>query len=338
MATELSVGDYLWRLALCALYITISGCVIRFNKHLMAKERFPYSMVLTAIHMMCAMTLCALLYAVRPALFPSMEKSKGQRQRVLLWFLPISAAFAISLFASNQAYIYCSVSFLQFMKEGNVILSFLMSCAVGLQVMNRLRMAVIIWIMVGSSLAVSGELHFVLIGFVFQLVAQVAECSRAVMGEHVMSDGPGGLKLDPLSYTFFVSPMCLLVLLVGTYVMWVPEILDRLAIWWPLLVPNALLAFSLNLVVAAMIKETSAVGFILAGVVKDIAVVLVSSLFMGEVVTPMQATSFTVALVGIFFWSYMKVVPESPTVRFAETLLGSHRKSKVPDETTPLQP
>ncbi len=42
---------------------------------------------------------------------------------------------------------------------------FFLSCAVGLQSMDRMKFAVIVWIVGGTLLAVGGEMHFVMIGF-----------------------------------------------------------------------------------------------------------------------------------------------------------------------------
>merc|ERR1719454_1832481 len=101
-----------------------------------------------------------------------MEKTAGQRLQLLKYFIPLGAFFAIGLFASNQAYLYCSVAFLQFMKEANVVLVFTLSCFVGMQMATRSKVAVLLWILLGSTLAVQGEMKFVLIGFVIQAISQ----------------------------------------------------------------------------------------------------------------------------------------------------------------------
>mmetsp|Transcript_66030 Transcript_66030/g.214791 ORF Transcript_66030/g.214791 Transcript_66030/m.214791 type:complete len:349 (-) Transcript_66030:123-1169(-) len=332
----MSALDIVKRVSLCLAYIVVSASLIRFNKFLMNKDRFPYSMCLTSCHMSMSFSLCLVLYLVKPGAFPGVANSEGKKLLVLKWMAPIGVAFAVSLYTSNQAYIYCSVTFLQFMKEGNVIIAFLLSCAVGLQAMNRVRCAIIAWIITGSAMAVTGEVHFVLIGFVFQLISQFAECSRAVMGEVVL--GGGGLKLDPLSYTLFVAPTCLLVLLVGNAVTWDPAIPASLAHWWPYILPNALLAFVLNILVASIIKEISAVGFILAGVCKDIAIVLFSAVFFAETVTGQQGVGFMVALAGVFFWSYLKVSPDSTAAMVVARLLQMPPESKMPNENSALMP
>lgn len=311
---------------LCCTYIAVSSLLIRFNKYLIAPERFPYPMALSTMHMGCSLVLCSLFYLVRPTAFPSMASTEGKRLDLFRRFLPLGIAYAISLFASNQAYVYANVTFLQFMKEGNVVISFLISCAVGLQVMDRIRVTNILWIMAFSVVCVGGDMQFVWMGLIVQLISQVAECSRLVMGECLLS----GMKLDPLTYTMFAAPACLVGLLVGNLFVWDPEILPRIKLMWQVLLPNASLAFLLNVIVATMIKETSAVGYILAGVVKDIVLVVISAMFFGEQVTHQQAGCFVLILMGILFWSFSKSMPDHPFVCWVEAAMGLPRKETLP--------
>jgi len=301
----------------CLLYIVISAGLIRFNKMLMKKDHFPHALALSAIHMFTCTIFCTVLYSLFPGLFPGMETSKGQRVSLLKWFVPIGCCFAVMLFGSNQAYMYCSVTFLQFMKEGNVMLVFVFSCIVGLQSFTRLRCLVIVWVIIGATISVSGEVHFKWLGFIYQAISQLAEVSRMIMGEIVLS----GRKLDPLTYNMFLAPICLFVLIIANAVHWSENTLVDFQEWWPLIIVNACLAFCLNIVVAAVIKECSAVGFVLAGLTKDIAIVLFSALAFHEKVTSQQGAAFLITIMGVSFWSYMKLHPSAMLVRSLERML-----------------
>merc|ERR1719210_165511 len=132
-----------------------------------------------------------------------------------------------------------------------------------------------------ASFAVSGEIRFKWAGFIYMAVSQLAECSRMVMGEIVLS----GMKLDPLTYTLFLAPICCIVLIIGNLVQFSPGTFHDFSVMWPLLLGNACVAFALNVLVATVIKECSAVGFVLAGLTKDMAVVIFSAVFFDETVT-----------------------------------------------------
>jgi len=330
-------------LALCTGYIVLSGGLINFNKYLMNKSRFPHPMALTAMHMTASLVLCSLVLLMRPSAMPSVEGCKGKMAKLYKYLAPIGFLFAIMLYGSNRAYLYCSIAFLQFMKEANVVLVFTFSALAGLQFINRQRVVVIAWVILGSSLCVHGELNFVFLGFMLQGVSQLAECARAVVAELVLTGSE--FKLDPLSYTFFMAPVCLVVLCIGNIITWDHSVITDLAVWWPYLLPNACMAFCLNVMIAQVIKETSAVGFIITGVVKDICLVVFSSLVFHDSITMNQWLSFSITLSGVFFWSIMKVFPDHQAVKHFETMLGvgygpfpgaSLGKKHVDNEATPL--
>ena len=63
--------------------------------------------------------------------------------------------------------------------------------------------------------------------------------------------------------------MCLIVLMIDAAVTWKAEIRAYFAAWWIYILPNVSLAFMLNVTISLLIKESSASGFFLAGIVKD---------------------------------------------------------------------
>jgi len=312
-----SMKSILTGILFCTLYIVISGVLINYNKFLM--KRFPYPLELTSMHMSCSWVLSMVLYCVFPSAFPAMERLEGRKLELMKYFLPLGCFFSIALYTSNKAYLYCGVAFLQFMKESNVVLIFLLSCAVGLQKMDRVKGAIVLWVLAGSTLCVDGEVNFVLVGFLVQGTSQLAECCKNVLGEFIMSGTD--FKLDPLSYTMFMAPMALAFLLIGVLFTWESDIVPAAQANWHYLVPNALLAYCLNVTIAAVLKNCSAMGFILAGMVKDIVIVVVSSYIFGDTITKSQYTGFTVALGGVTAWSMIKLAPNGHVARFMGNLL-----------------
>lgn len=323
--------------SVCVLYIIVSSSMIRAQKYMMSPKHFPFPMALVTMHMMASTVLSSFLYLIKPSFFPGMTMLEGRKLEVLRLMIPIACAFCTALVFSNKAYEYSNVTFLQFMKEGNVILTFVLSCMVGLQVLNRVRVFVILWVLLGAFLTLSGEVHFVMTGLLLQLVSQLGDVSRAVMGELVMTGRE--FKLDPMTYTLVMTPICLGLLLLGTALWWDPVIPHKVIEYWPVLLPNCFLAFLLNLIVAVVITETSAVGFVFAGFVKDIALVVLSACVFGEIVTRQQSLGFVVILSGVCFWSLMKVSPHQPMVVRVERLLGMPQpKLEDADETSPILP
>mmetsp|Transcript_25367 Transcript_25367/g.56115 ORF Transcript_25367/g.56115 Transcript_25367/m.56115 type:complete len:346 (+) Transcript_25367:77-1114(+) len=317
--------------ALFAAYIGISASVINFNKFLLL--RFPYPWEMTALHMFFCSLMSLLLYGIAPGLFPAMERMKGHRMEMFKFALPLGGFFAISLYASNKAYLYCSIAFLQFMKESNLVMVFLMCCAVGLQQVDRVKGVVVIWILGGSWMCIHGELNFTMIGFVIQAVSQLAECSKNVMGEYLMSQKE--FKLDPMTYTMLMAPFSLLFLSMGVASTWDSSLSEAAHANWHYLLASAFLAYALNLVIAMVIKNSSAMGFTLAGMVKDILIVIVASHLFGDIVTGWQYLGFTVTLAGCCCWSLLKLMPHAGVARFLKTITGMPESR---EEHLPLMP
>ena len=69
---------------------------------------------------------------------------------------------------SNQAYLYCSLAFLQMMKEGNLLLVYVASLMLGLETVHRgisqkdKLVPVLLFILFSTCMTVYGEIKFVL--------------------------------------------------------------------------------------------------------------------------------------------------------------------------------
>ena len=81
-------------------------------------------------------------------------------------------------------------------------------------------------------------------------MSQFAECARVVVAEPVLTGSE--FKLDPLSYTFFMAPGCLVVLVIGCAITWAHYVITDLTMWSPYPVLKALLAYLIALPMKAM--------------------------------------------------------------------------------------
>merc|ERR1719387_3360696 len=91
--------------------------------------RFPHAVPLTAFHMVVSFILSAVGYACfGKYAYPGMDIVKDNPRDFMRKLAPLSILFAVSICCSNQAYIYCSVPFLQMCKEMNVVRYTLLDC------------------------------------------------------------------------------------------------------------------------------------------------------------------------------------------------------------------
>lgn len=306
-------------LAVCALYITTSAGMIAFNKYLMHEGRFPYATTMVLIHSGFSAFCALMLFLIKPSLFPSLtdpdQKVSIDRSLILHGALPIAVLFSIQLVLSNTAYLHSSLAFLQMMKESNLVLVYVFSLIAALETFGWNKILLIAMIIFATMLTIHGELNFSWTGFCIQGSGQLFESAKIVMQAVLLSSA--GHKLDVLTYVIVVMPLCFCVLgailFALVYVhplenLRTPEWKDIVA-WWPVLLANATVAFALNLSIALFMKKSSAVGFILAGIAKDAAIVLSGVLALSESISLQQLFGFTLQLGLIWVWSLMKMFP-----------------------------
>eukprot|EP00913_Durusdinium_trenchii_P013499 g12675.t1 len=278
-------------------YIVVSAGLITFNKYLMQEGRFPHAVQLTAIHMATTTFLSFLLYSVTPSIYPSMQKAKENFTQLAKFLAPLGILFAVALFCSNKAYFYSSVAFLQFCKQGNVVIVFVASCIIGLQKFSWMKSCILAIVVLGCSLCATGEIKFRLPGLLLQLLSQASECTKNLIGEVVLTGA--GLKLDVLTFVAFQASFSLLPLLLGSAWLWTPEVSQDFAAMWQVLLLNALVAFALNLLIALTLKRLSALSFVLIGLTKDVSIVSSSSTIFGDPISRQQTVGFMITMLEL---------------------------------------
>eukprot|EP00928_Gymnodinium_smaydae_P062831 TRINITY_DN4659_c0_g3_i1.p1 TRINITY_DN4659_c0_g3~~TRINITY_DN4659_c0_g3_i1.p1 ORF type:complete len:354 (-),score=56.91 TRINITY_DN4659_c0_g3_i1:353-1414(-) len=304
---------------LCCAWIFVSYLLIAYNKYLMTDGGFPYAAALGVIHGVTCSSLAAITFLICPSLFTTLM-DKEKRQAINMKFmvqsmLPICAAFSVEIILSNQAYKYLSLAFLQMLKEFNVVIVYLMALAVAMERFSLTNLKLIVMICLASLGTLRGELHFTMIGFVIQMLCCIAGSLKITLQGVLLSSA--GMKFDALSYMLLVMPVCALIqasflgassLVTPGGMDWMPVPSTQLILSkWHVLLPNALLAFVLNLIAVMFIKASSSVTYVLAGIVKDMVIVLGGVLVMGDEVSALQAWSFVAQLCLLMLWSAAKM-------------------------------
>lgn len=309
--------------SICSVvYITVSASLIELNKWLLGgKGSWPFPLALCVIHQLVTSLCTWLCYIVRPSLFPGvksvMQTAEGKFDVTMFArFIPIGAAFGGSLLLSNMAYEYCSVPFIQMLKEGNVVLTFLASIPLGLERFSWSGSSMILLIFIGGLIAAMGEIRFSLLGLIVQLGSQMFEVSK-LLGQNLLMRGQTrhGGKMDPLSVVLFTAPLALVFLtMLMVWCIRSGHKEGNLALMWSsgfevwhMIIASAVLAFVLNIIIACMIGLLNATGFVLAGIAKDITIVFSAIIFLHESVTRQQLAGFSLAIVGIMHYSLMKL-------------------------------
>mmetsp|Transcript_28554 Transcript_28554/g.39300 ORF Transcript_28554/g.39300 Transcript_28554/m.39300 type:complete len:319 (-) Transcript_28554:115-1071(-) len=289
-------------------WISISCTMILFNKAVLDQMKFPYPMFLTTYHMIFASFLTQFMSRFT-SMLPGVKENKVDRNVLFTQILPVSLFFAVSLVLSNKSYIYLSVSYIQMLKAFTPVAVLIFSFLSGLEKTSCIELYIITIICIGVALTSVGESYFSWTGFTFQSLAILAESSRLVLVNVLMKQ----LKLDPLSSLFYIAPLCSVFIGIACVIFeWSQLPFER--IFTPdfalIMLVNGCVSFTLNVAVVLLISNTSALVLTLAGIIKDILLVVLSITVFGSPVTPLQYAGYGVALLGLNLHKEYKKNPD----------------------------
>jgi hypothetical protein len=284
-----------------ALWILLSGAVITYNKFLLSVAGFPYPIALTLWHMLFCSAIAFGL--VRSGVVESIGMSF---QTYVSAILPIGACYSISLWVGNTAYMYLSVSFIQMLKALMPVAVFLAGSAMGTEAFQISKLANMMLIAVGVAVASFGELNFNAYGAALQLGSILAESLRLTLVQLLLQSR--GLKLNPITTLYYVSPCCFVFLLVPFFGLELLSIVndDAVVVNPFYMVTNAIVAFFLNMAVFLLIGKTSALTMNVAGVVKDWMLIGISVWVFHDPVSSVNIGGYVLAFTAVCWYNLTK--------------------------------
>ncbi|KAG5970314.1 hypothetical protein E4U55_001730 [Claviceps digitariae] len=307
------------------LWIFISNCTILFNKWLIDTKGFHFPILLTCWHLLFA-TIATQILARTTTLLDSRKKIFLTPQIYCRTILPIGIFYSGSLVCSNVVYLYLSVPFIQMLKAAAPVAVLFTSWAWQVAEPNLASFLNVLWIVAGVALASVGEIHFSLIGFLYQMAGIVFEAIRIIMIQVLLSGD--GMKMDPLVGLYYFAPVCAAMNLLVALPSELPNFTWAAAsnVGFGLLLLNASIAFLLNVTSVFLIGRTSGLVMTLTGIFKNILLILVSILIWNTKITFMQTVGYAIALAGLTYYSlgYDQIVRLAGTsVAWANSMCGS---------------
>ncbi|KAG6766556.1 hypothetical protein POTOM_030643 [Populus tomentosa] len=335
------------------IYILLSSGVILYNKWVLSPKYFdfPFPITLTMIHMGFSGAVAFFLIRV----FKVVSPVKMTLEIYITCVVPISAFFAASLWFGNTAYLYISVAFIQMLKALMPVATFIMAVMCGTDKARCDVFLNMLLVSVGVVISSYGEIHFNVVGTLYQVTGIFAEALRLVLTQVLLQKK--GLTLNPITSLYYIAPCsCYLNLLLNTETaVWVLVLVDEVfhdsfydcfvflcAPWYVLEKPgmevsqiqfnfwiffsNALCALALNFSIFLVIGRTGAVTIRVAGVLKDwILIALSTIIFPESTITGLNIIGYAIALCGVVMYNYLKVkdvcasqVPENISDRIAK--------------------
>ncbi|KAL0345244.1 UNVERIFIED_CONTAM: putative sugar phosphate/phosphate translocator [Sesamum radiatum] len=182
--------------------------VIVYNKYILDPKMYnwPYPISLTMIHMAFCSSLAYILVRILKVVDPVTMSWDLYVKSVI----PIGLLYSLSLWLSNSAYIYLSVSFIQMLKALMPVAVYTIGVMFKKESFKSETMANMISISIGVAIAAYGEAKFDSMGVVLQLGAVAFEATRLVMIQILLTSRGYG-DSDQLTW------LCIGVLGVGYY-------------------------------------------------------------------------------------------------------------------------
>jgi drug/metabolite transporter (DMT)-like permease len=288
-----------------AIWIFLSFTVIVYNKYILDKKMYgwPFPISLTMIHM----SFCAALAFILVRVFKIVEPMTMTRDIYLSSVVPIGALYSLSLWLSNSAYIYLSVSFIQMLKALMPVAVYSIGVSFKKETFKTNTMMNMLSISVGVAIAAYGEARFDTWGVILQLGAVVFEATRLVMIQILLTSK--GITLNPITSLYYVAPCCLAFLLVPWIYVEYPTLRDSSSFHLDYLIfgTNSFCAFALNLAVFLLVGKTSALTMNVAGVVKDWLLIAFSWSVIKDTVTPINLVGYGLAFLGVAYYNHLKL-------------------------------
>ncbi|XP_047308614.1 probable sugar phosphate/phosphate translocator At5g25400 [Impatiens glandulifera] len=288
-----------------AIWIFLSFTVIVYNKYILDRKMFnwPFPISLTMIHMSFCSSIAYLLVRV----FKMVEPVSMSRDLYIRSVVPIGALYSLSLWFSNSAYIYLSVSFIQMLKALMPVAVYSISVLLKKEGFKSNTMANMLSISIGVAIAAYGEARFDSWGVFLQLGAVAFEATRLVMIQILLTSK--GISLNPITSLYYVAPCCLVFLSIPWIIVELPKLKATSSFQFDYLIfgTNSLCAFALNLAVFLLVGKTSALTMNVAGVVKDWLLIAFSWSVIKDTVTPVNLIGYGVAFLGVAYYNHIKL-------------------------------
>jgi len=282
-------------------WIGFSSSVILFNKWLLDTLNFRYPVILTTYHLTFA-TVVTQIMARWTTLLDGRKTVKMTGRVYLRAVVPIGIFFSLSLICGNLTYLYLSVAFIQMLKATTPVAVLISSWTLGVSSPDLKQFLNVSAIVVGVIIASFGEIHFVVVGVLYQLGGIIFEALRLTMVQRLLSSAD--FKMDPLVSLYYFAPICAVMNGAVALIWEIPRcsMAEVYNVGLFTFFLNGLCAFMLNVSVVFLIGKTSAVVLTLCGVLKDIMLVIASMAIWGTQVTALQFFGYSVALGGMVYY------------------------------------
>ncbi|KAI9506684.1 triose-phosphate transporter family-domain-containing protein, partial [Coemansia spiralis] len=297
------------------LWYLFSGMLSVYNKWLFgSSERdFPFPLFVSSIHMLVQYLLAILCLRISP----NFQPSQSLTWRVyMMRAVPCGVTSALDVGLSNISLQTITLTFYTMCKSSTLGFVLFFSFLFGLEKIRLVLVAIIAVISLGIILMAAGEIDFVLVGFVEAISASAVGGLRWSLTQILLSQARFGMN-NPIATMSKLTPIVGITMLFLSLVIESPFTNIPLnknmatthdAIFTVLVMGlGGMLAFAMVLSEYLLIQRTSVITLSIAGMLREVAMVVVAHLIFGDTLTFVNGCGLLVALFGIGMYNWLKI-------------------------------
>jgi hypothetical protein len=281
------------------LWLLNNVAVTLLNKAAFASVHFNYPMTLSLIHMLCSGLGCRIFYTRSSTKTLSSEA----RNQILLF----SIIFTLNIAVGNVSLKFVSVNFNQVMRSLVPGLTLLVGLWQG-KPFTLIRALSVLPIIVGVAMACFGDMTYSAFGFLVTLACIILAAAKVVFGGEMLR---GEAQLQPMELLDWMAPLaaaqCLVLALctgelAAIFNSW-EEVNTRGV--WTMVFSSGLASFTLNISSLIANKLTSPLTLCIAANVKQVLMIVVSTIVFQTEVTVLNGMGILLVLLASANYSFI---------------------------------
>jgi len=303
-----SLGAVFLPLMACSAFMVVGPTLMLLNKHIMQEAGFPYPMSLSSLGLLASVIVSRLLVWTGQAELREEVQAQVVGSGYSWIVLPIAVTRAVTLATGNAVYLFLSVGFIQMLKAFTPAIVLLVMVVAQVEAPAKPSVFCVLIIVFGTIVEVNGELHATFLGILIMVTSCVGEAIATVLSQKMLQN----LKFSEVETLYYLSPPSMLFLTMVSVVWEWPTMFQtgeyKIFFEHPhLMLLASVLGVGVNLLTLVVVRATSSVTVKILNTFRCIGLVIIGSIFYGEVHTDRQLFGYGVSLVGFVGYNYFQL-------------------------------